>query len=203
MITTAKQSSILQGFPKYRSMLAGNAAYIPSSYDSIATATGDSSTATITFNLSGVTGYKHLQIRCLSSNTADASTIYNMYVRFNGDTGNNYSRHMFYGYAGTPTASGAASSSYIDVWTSLNTYSYKYYSAQIIDILDFNSSTKNKTVKAFFGVDFNGLNSWSGHLGLSSGTWMNTNAITSITLTINTGAWLTGSTFALYGIKDS
>ena len=173
------------------------------SFDSIASASGNGSSATITFDLTGVTGYKHLQIRCLSGITADSSTIYNMEVRFNSDTGSNYSQHKIYGYAGSVTSTGAASQTYIDVWTSLNTYSYDYFSSQIIDILDYTSTSKNKTVRALFGVNYNNLNSWSGFVGVSSGAWLNTNAITSVSLTSNTGAWLSSSRFALYGIKES
>jgi hypothetical protein len=58
-----KTSSILQGFPKSRSLLAGNTAYIPNYYQSIQTITvGSGGLATASFTSIPQT-YKHLQIR--------------------------------------------------------------------------------------------------------------------------------------------
>ena len=67
----------------------------------------------------------------------------------------------------------------------------------IIDIIDYASTTKNKTVRAFFGLDLNG----SGSVTLGSGLWMNTNAITDININAAADPMAAGSTFALYGIK--
>ena len=68
MITRLKLSTIEQGLPKYRSMLAGNAAYVPSSYESIASATGTGSSGTITFSSIPST-YQSLQLRVSCINT--------------------------------------------------------------------------------------------------------------------------------------
>ena len=105
MITRLKLSTIEQGLPKYRSMLAGNSAYVPPSYESIASATGTGSSGTITF--SSIPGtYQHLQIRINSRNdSTDGATTT---MRFNGDTGSNYARHYLYGDGATVSASGNA-----------------------------------------------------------------------------------------------
>lgn len=170
-----------------------------SSYESIATATGTGSSATITFS-SIPSGFKHLQIRSLNSVDNNAAVLNNMQIRFNSDSGNNYAWHHLYGYNGTPNTYSLATTSSALTFTSINTYSYYYNSVHIIDILDFNNTSKNKTVRVFYGADYNGL--YPGWVGHSSGLWMNTNAITSISLVGNFN-WTTQSTFALYGIKEA
>jgi hypothetical protein len=69
----------------------------------------------------------------------------------------------------------------------------------IIDIHDYASTTKNKTVRSFFGHDRNG----AGSVYLYSGLWMNTGAITSLSLgqANFSGTFDTGTVASLYGIK--
>jgi hypothetical protein len=72
------------------------------------------------------------------------------------------------------------------------------FSTFIIDILDYANNNKNKTVRYLGGYDANG----SGRMVFGSGLWLNTAAITSITLegleyTSNYNQY---SSFALYGI---
>jgi hypothetical protein len=68
-----------------------------------------------------------------------------------------------------------------------------------MQIFDYSNTSKFKTVKAMSGNDRNG----SGGVGLYSGIYQSTNAITSI----NFGAanWFdaVGSFYVLYGISDS
>jgi hypothetical protein len=72
------------------------------------------------------------------------------------------------------------------------------FGAGVTDILDYTNTSKNTTVRALGGADANG----SGSIDLTSAAWLNTNAVTSITLTTNNGSTFTaGSSFALYGIK--
>ncbi len=196
MITRLKLSTIEQGLPKYRSMLAGNAAYIPNSFESIATAT-PSGSSTVTFSSIPST-YQHLQIRI---NGILASSGQSIYVRFNGDsTAGNYKNHGLYGDGSSAGASGGGptSSIYAAVgWIlgSVTTYS----NVAIFDIHDYASTTKNKTTRSLNGAD---NNSTGGSIELSSGLWMNTNAITSIE--VYAGAnYNSGTTIALYGIKGA
>ena len=64
--------------------------------------------------------------------------------------------------------------------------------ALIIDILDFSSTDKNTTVKNLFGTADNDF------LGLSSGAWYSTNAVTSLLL--YNGTHYANSTYSLYGM---
>jgi hypothetical protein len=66
----------------------------------------------------------------------------------------------------------------------------------VIDILDCYSATKNKTIRAFGG--HNSVNSWP---ELSSGVFLSTASVTSVTLFGESGDLLTGSRFSLYGLK--
>lgn len=198
MITTVKTSSVVQGMPKYRSMLAGNPAYIPSSYESIATATGTGSSGTITFSSIPST-FKHLQIRMLSRSTDAGVGRTTIEVRFNSDSGSNYAWHYLKGDGSAAEASGTASQTYILTGTTPDAgATANRMGVAIIDVLDYSSSTKNKTLRSITGEDQNG----NGQVRINSGLWMSTNAITAIEVKTSTGSWTTSSTFALYGIKE-
>jgi hypothetical protein len=73
------------------------------------------------------------------------------------------------------------------------------YAASIIDIHDYASTTKNKTVRYIAGYNFN-TTSTDASVSIGSGLWVSTEAITSITILANAVAYKTGTTFALYGM---
>jgi hypothetical protein len=173
------------------------------SFESIATATGTGSSATITFSSIPST-YKHLQIRGIYRDTRTVNTIdVPISIRFNSDSGGNYISHQL---TGNGSAASAASSGTGD--DKINIYnagvtdgtSAGIVGASIIDIIDYASTTKNKTVRGFAGGDANTA-STDFKVSLSSGLWINTAAVTSITV-FGTAANLSTSTvFSLYGIK--
>lgn len=170
-----------------------------SNYYSISTATVTSGgTASITFSSIPST-YTHLQLRWFSTkNTTDFDV-----VDFNGNsTQTNYASHLLEG-------TGAAAQSSSQIYPSATTsgvfghyYSSgsTYFVSSIMDILDYTNTNKYKTTRLLHGQDMNG----SGYLGLYSGLFMNTAAITSITIYANPalgGAFNQYSSFALYGVK--
>lgn len=187
MITRATLSTIEQGLPKYRSMLAGNAAYQPTAYESIASASPSNST--VTFSSIPAT-YKHLQLRALFTSGGNS-----IQLRLNGDSATNYSNHNLYA-----TASAAAVDAFTNQTSALlgNWYggfpNNNFPGVMIVDILDYASTDKFKTVKAVGGMDNN--NDIAPWVGYGSGLWRDTSAVTSLSIPIN----VTG-TFALYGIK--
>jgi hypothetical protein len=170
-------------------------------FESIASATGTGSSGTITF--SSIPGtYQHLQLRLMllnATNNAGAPII-----RFNSDTGTNYVWHTLNGYNSTVTAAGNTAKTSInpciddDARASLRTTEP---TVAIIDIHDYASTSKFKTVRSFGGMDRNAATS---EIDLNSGLWRSTSAITSITIT-NNGAfnWSSDAQFALYGIKGA
>jgi hypothetical protein len=183
-------------------MLAGNASFIPTSFESIATASATG--ASVTF--SSIPGtYKHLQIRTLyRDTTTSAGQVAPLYIGFNSDSGNNYA-YRTVGAAsntGTISASYVASTSWMRIsFAGIGAYNTAgLYGASIIDILSYSSSTINKTIRYITGGDINGSSAGNG-TAMGSGLWMNTNAITSITISAGNSGFASGSTIALYGIN--
>jgi hypothetical protein len=173
---------------RYVDMLAGNATFIDSSYESIATANGTGSSTTISFTSIPLT-YQHLQIRFL----AFTSAAMNINVRFNSDSAANYAYHQLVGDGASPSAAGVANSSVM--FGGYATASQ--YGVGVIDLLDYANTNKNKTMRSLHGSDANG----SGLVLLRSGLWQNTNAINRIDLIAGSGNFTTASSFALYGIE--
>jgi hypothetical protein len=196
MISRAALSTVVQGQPKYRSMLAGNPSYVPPSFESIATVTAVGSETSLT--LSSIPSiYKHLQVRMLSRRTTGTGHI--VVMQFNGDTGTNYANHQLYGTsAGAVGGLGNASAANIRVlYANGSTNLANQFGAGVADILDYANTSKYKTLKSFGGHD----NNTDGRIELMSGFWMNNASVTSITLSFLGDALAAGSTFALYGIK--
>jgi|688.fasta_scaffold985724_2 hypothetical protein len=154
---------------------------------------GSAGAASITFSSIPST-YKHLQIRGYQK----AASAGDLNFTLNGDTGANYTRHYLYG-TGSSTASSGANTSQTLGYVGYNP-STVYFQASIIDILDYTSTVKYKTVRSSLGTDANG----SGYILLTSSGWFATPAaITSITFTSGGGNFSQFSQFALYGIKGA
>lgn len=204
MITRLKLSTIEQGLPKYRSMLAGNDAYSPYAFESIATVTvGAGGASNVEFTSIPGT-YKHLQIR--ASVQTNRGTFGNDYANmtFNSDTGSNYTRH-YMGADGSSTYAGAAANSTYLNGVTTGTSTGSTFGVGIIDILDYTNTNKYSTARVLTGNDINGsVGGYPGELYIQGGAWMNTNAITSIKFVPNSGTLFTQYTkFALYGIKGA
>lgn len=172
-------------------------------FESIATATPSAGATDITFNSIPGT-YQHLQIRGIYRDTATtAGQEAPLYVRFNSAT-TDYAHHYLRGNGTSALASGTAST----VWIRLDGAGVCDYTSSgifggnIIDILDYASTAKNKTLRHFGGSDAN-TSGTQFRVSLSSGFRDNTSAITSITILAGNTAFASGTTFALYGIKGA
>jgi hypothetical protein len=190
-ITSIKTGSSFTNLQKYNDFLAGNASYVPPSFESIATATPTSGTS-VTFSSIPST-YASLQIRAYVQ-AGDGSGR----IRLNGSSStSDYAAHILRGDGTNVIGSGAGTSSYDGV-----PY-YNYYSSAsgaviIVDIHDYASTTKNKTVRLANGIDING----GGYMALWSGLYLSTTAVSSLTVTAG-GGFTTGTTISLYGIKGA
>jgi hypothetical protein len=167
------------------------------SYESIATATGTGSSGVITFSSIPQT-YKHLQIRAILRGTY-ASTANGTNMNYNGDSGANYTLHRLIGDGASASADGYTGRT--GAWFGLETDASagaNIYAAAVTDILDYTNTNKYKTSRSMGAYDLNG----AGQINFASALWLNTAAITSITITAALGGnWTSNSTFALYGIK--
>jgi hypothetical protein len=158
------------------------------SYESIQTVTvGAGGASSISFTLIPST-FKHLQIRGLARTNGALW----FQTNINGDTSTNYASHALY-------ANGATVST-LGIGTGVP-YGYTALiegdgqSVMVMDILDYASTDKNKTIRNLWGNDRNG----AGNIGMNSFFRpAQTGAITTVTIT---AALLQYSSFALYGIK--
>jgi putative lipoic acid-binding regulatory protein len=160
-------------------------------YDPITSLTITSTTATITFNSLG--SYTDLiLVICASSNHTDNGS--RGYIRFNSDSGNNYS-DTWVGATGTATSSGRDTPQSAIAYGVVGNVSTQF-ETQIIHVMNYNNSTTYKTTLS----RSNKSDGYNNGLRATVGMWRNTNAITSISLTCD-GSYISGSTFALYGVK--
>ena len=194
-------SPLLGSFGGLTARAFGLGGFTPSSakpiigaYDALATVTVPSGGASsITF--SGIPStYTHLQIRAMVINSASTTNV-QMRVGNNGiDSGSSsYAAHQLNGNGSTASAGGGGPSDHMDI-----AYTNNSVSAFIIDITDYASIVKNKTLRSIGGYDNNG----SGWVQYRSGLWMNsTQAITDLYFTPSGTSFAQYSTFSLYGVR--
>lgn len=173
--------------------LSGGVAAETNAYESISTVTvGAGGQSTVSFSSIPST-YSHLQLRATWSNSTGSDT----WIRLNGDTANNYAAHYLNGN-GSAAAAGAitgAGSTGVYLGYSGSTTAF---TGAVMDLLDYKSTSKNKTTRSLTGYDANG----SGQVYLFSSLWFATPAaITSLTIAPASGSINQYSSFALYGIK--
>jgi hypothetical protein len=178
--------------------ISGNLAPL-SSYASIATFTLGSAQSSVTFSSIPST-YTHLQLRILSQRT-DANGD-GLLIQFNSDTGNNYGSHYFNGNG----ASVGAGTLNTGVWATgcytgfSSGTSASAFAGTVCDILDYTNTSKYTSTRALSG--WSNISNSEG-VGISSGLWRSTSAVTSIKIIDPSTNLNTNSSYALYGIKGS
>jgi len=209
-ITSIKTGSSFTNLQKYNDFLGPNSAYIPSNFESIATATGTGSSGTVTFSSIPST-YVALQLRIMTKDTStNNGNSSSPYLRLNGDTGSNYTLHYVLGdgsttyVTGEDAATNAGSGVLLNLQPGSGTSVTNTHGVAIIDLHDYASTTRNKTVRVFSGTDNNAASDFRSFANLTSGAYLSTSAINSITI-YNSGSRLftTTSVFSLYGIKGA
>jgi hypothetical protein len=173
------------------------------SYESIDSVTAAGGETSLNFTSIPST-YSSLQIRgiCRDTYTTGTGEVTDATIRFNSDAGSNYRYHQLRGN-GTATTASAPGSTTTDMGAVITTIygtATNMFGVSIIDIHDYASTTKYKTVRGFSGGDLNSGTDKS-NLRLGSGLWMSNSAITSIQILTVISGFTAGSTFALYGIK--
>lgn len=187
----------------YASQISGHLWAPNGGMDALATTTvGSTSVAEITF--AGIPqGYKHLQVRFIARTDMNSGGAWSpVSFRFNGDTAANYSVHTLGGQGGSTFSEGYANqTSMTGGFATSNTMTAGTFGSGVIDILDYTSPTKNKSISLISGDDSNG----NGLVVMQSGAWFSTAAINSITFRLYGGGngsnYLQHTQFALYGVK--
>jgi hypothetical protein len=168
-----------------------------SSYESIATVTvGAGGSSSITFSSIPNT-YKHLQLRINARLSEAGLSKYSYFLQWSGSS--TYPTHYLQGNGTSASASGSTGRSEVMINDGLPaaTATANAMGVAVIDIHDYASTTKNKTLRLFGGYDTNSSN---GAVYLYSGMRLSTTAISSLTIATNS-TFIAGSTIALYGIK--
>ena len=161
-------------------------------YVPIATVTLGSATSPVTFSSIPST-YTDL-ILISSANTTNAGMI-DVWYRFNGDTGTNYSRTGLYGN-GSSAGSFRGSNEAYGYYSYMNGTSVgtNVFSENILQIQNYANATTYKTSLSRTAAQGDSA------IALVS-LWRSTSAINSISVSPASGSFNTGSTFTLYGIK--
>lgn len=144
--------------------------------------------------------YQHLQLRAIARSASSGITYFA--IRFNGDTGTNYTRHALTGDGSAAAAQGGTGSSSANIVNTIGVIpgsgqTASVFGAQVVDILDYASTSKNKVMRSFGGYDANG----SGYVALTSSVWLNTAAITSVTVHFGGDTLGQYTTVGLYGLR--
>jgi hypothetical protein len=168
------------------------------SYDLLETVLLSSNAASVTFSSLDTlaAGYKHLQVRMMLRSNAGATVTGAPGIQFNGVGGTSYSSHILAGTGSSVTSSANTSSSHMfSYYSPASSFAASAFAGYVVDILDPFVTTKNTTIRSLGG--------WGGgEIRLMSGAFLNTAAITSMTIDNRDGQnWVSGCRFSLYGVK--
>jgi hypothetical protein len=175
------------------SSISGSKA-ITGAYESIASFSPTSGSS-VTFTSIPST-YTSLQIR-YAIRTTTAGAI--LTLRPNSTSTSIYAYHELNGNGTTAAAFGFATQTSAEGSGSQIGTDTTNLTVGVIDVHQYASTTQNKTIRVFSGIDNNG----TGEVALLSGLYGTTTAISSFQLTVGGTTFLTagGSTISLYGIK--
>lgn len=158
----------------------------------IATINVTSSTNPVTLQFTNIPqNYKHLQLRASIRGGG-------WQMRFNNDSGNNYTRHYIYGQSSSTSAAANLNTSAINVMDL--TAENLYFAPSVVEIFDYTSTNRAKVV--FGKSGFNGSADSANEVYFSNGVWSGTDPITSITFFGGT-AVEPGTKYSLYGITGA
>lgn len=203
MPTSSALRSGVKNYARYLNVLAGTEPYVAplvSEFDLLQTEILTGTSTDVTFSSLGTyaADYQHLQIR-FTARTNRNQLNSGIFMRFNGDTGNNYTVHNLLGNGSTLTSTASTSrSTALGLPIPGGTYeTASAFGAGVIDLLDPFSSSKYTTVRGLGGYSIR-------ELQLASGLWLNTASLTSISfVTILSDSYIAGCRFSLYGLRKA
>ena len=191
MAVTSLARNSIRGETKYTNFLAGNAVYEPPSDFLISEQILGAQASSIVFS-SIPQDYKHLQLRWTAKNTSTGSS---MILRINDISTAVYSMHNLYGNGSTIASVNATSSNSITLlYGQSSSTTANGFSVGVLDLLDYTSTSKNKTVRYLGGVNTSTVG-----VTLGSGLFQSTAAVTQLEI-ISSGFFLAaGTRISLYG----
>ena len=167
-----------------------------STYTLISSQVLGSSAASVTFSSIPST-YKDLVIRY--SARLDAATTASR-LSFNGDSATNYSDTAIYGNGSSASSTLDSSQTYIRPYASTDSSAMTTNTFASAELYIPNYAASTNKPLSNFGVTEDNSTSTAVIIAATAALWRNTSAITSITFTANTGNYVSGSSFYLYGI---
>lgn len=170
---------------------------VPQYYQSIATS-ALSADGNVTFSSIPQT-FTHLQLRFLAKSSFAGTGTANMYIAFNSDTtAANYAGHAFSATGSAVSSSGGTSDNTFAIIPEGNAgVAGSTFGMGVIDIYNYSNTSTYTVTKSISGYDLNN----SGFIRFRGNIWLNTAAVTSISITQGSASYKNGSHFALYGLK--
>jgi len=168
-------------------------------YDLLETTTLTSSASSVTFSgLGSYSDYAHLQIRGVARDGSNSTGLESLRLTFNGAT--NYSYHVLRANGSSFEAFGGSNTRIpiYDVMGRSGSGADDVFGSFVTDVLDFANTSKNTTTRTLGG----GV-SGSSRIGLYSGAYLSTTAVTSLQLESDGADMIAGTRFSLYGIKGA
>jgi hypothetical protein len=162
-------------------------------YIALANLTLSGTDATVTFSSIPAT-YRDLVV-VISTRSDTNAAADNMGLYFNSDTGNNYSTLRMLGTGSTTVSGTAPTSARIAQLTVPAANLSTQFGVATVHIMDYSATDKHKTVLVR-------SNTAGDQVHAAAGRWASTNAITSVSIDLyaTSANFVSGSTFALYGI---
>ena len=163
-----------------------------SSYVALATTTLGSAASSVTFSSIPAT-YKDLIVIANASGTVNDQ---GMRLRFNGDSGSNYSTVAMGAWPNTGFSFQTTTTHALFYSIQIGVNTNGIHTPVIGQIMDYAATDKHKTLL----TRANGQNNTVTETTALATRWANTNAITSMVFTLSSGNFAIGSTFSLYGV---
>jgi hypothetical protein len=161
-------------------------------YVPIETYTLGSAASSVTFGSGGTIPQTYTDLVIIGNTKNTANNGDEVGIRFNADTGSNYSRTRLYGNGSSATGDRSSNTNK----GALQINSTSDFTPFIAHIQNYSNSTTYKTVIS--------RGNSTGYASAYASLWRNTNAVTSITILPDSGTtFVAGSTFTLYGIANA
>lgn len=171
-------------------------------FEQISTTILSSTQTTVTFSSIPST-YKHLEIRYTMRTALASTSTSSLYMTFNGISSSVYSWHELVAQGAAVASTNGATQPQMVIGNGVgaprDSNPAGIFGAAITQVLDYADVNKFTTIRTLSGVH---IPSSRTGIGLTSGLYQQTNAVSSISITDSNGAgFVAGSRFSLYGIK--